>query len=168
MSLRATALILTAAMALSACAQGGLRGGDDAINLNGAQGAFGSVSDPGSIAYFNQIVGDRVLFAVDQSTIDASAMVVLNGQAEWLMTNPEFTALVEGHADEQGTREYNLALGARRAAAVRDYLVSRGVAANRINTISFGKERPLEICSNESCYSQNRRCVTVLSAGAGV
>ena len=129
MSLRATALILTAAMALSACAQGGLRGGDDAINLNGAQGAFGSVSDPGSIAYFNQIVGDRVLFAVDQSTIDASAMVVLNGQAEWLMTNPEFTALVEGHADEQGTREYNLALGARRAAAVRDYLVSRGGCA---------------------------------------
>ena len=168
MSLRATALILTAAMALSACAQGGLRGGDDAINLNGAQGAFGSVSDPGSIAYFNQIVGDRVLFAVDQSTIDASAMVVLDGQAEWLMTNPEFTALVEGHADEQGTREYNLALGARRAAAVRDYLVSRGVAPNRINTISFGKERPLEICSNESCYSQNRRGVTVLSAGAGV
>ena len=168
MSLRATALILTAAMALSACAQGGLRGGDDAINLNGAQGAFGSVSDPGSIAYFNQIVGDRVLFAVDQSTIDASAMVVLNGQAEWLMTNPEFTALVEGHADEQGTREYNLALGARRAAAVRDYLVSRGVAPNRINTISFGKERPLEICSDESCYSQNRRGVTVLGTGAGV
>ena len=168
MSLRATALILTAAMALSACAQGGLRGGDDAINLNSAQGAFGSVSDPSSIAYFNQLVGDRVLFAVDQSTIDASAMAVLDGQAEWLMTNPEFTALVEGHADEQGTREYNLALGARRAAAVRDYLVSRGVAANRINTISFGKERPLEICSNESCYSQNRRGVTVLSAGAGV
>lgn len=168
MSLRATALILTAAMALSACAQGGLRGGDDAINLNGAQGAFGSVSDPGSIAYFNQIVGDRVLFAVDQSTIDASAMVVLDGQAEWLMTNPEFTALVEGHADEQGTREYNLALGARRAAAVRDYLVSRGVAPNRINTISFGKERPLEICSDESCYSQNRRGVTVLGTGAGV
>ena len=168
MSLRATALILTAAMALSACAQGGLRGGDDAINLNGAQGAFGSVSDPGSIAYFNQIVGDRVLFAVDQSAIDASAMVVLNGQAEWLMTNPEFTALVEGHADEQGTREYNLALGARRAAAVRDYLVSRGVAPNRINTISFGKERPLEICSDESCYSHNRRGVTVLGTGAGV
>ena len=168
MSLRATALILTAAMALSACAQGGLRGGDDAINLNGAQGAFGSVSDPGSISYFNQIVGDRVLFAVDQSTIDASAMVVLDGQAEWLMTNPEFTALVEGHADEQGTREYNLALGARRAAAVRDYLVSRGVAPNRINTISFGKERPLEICSDESCYSQNRRGVTVLGTGAGV
>ena len=95
-------------------------------------------------------------------------MAVLDGQAEWLMTNPEFTALVEGHADEQGTREYNLALGARRAAAVRDYLVSLGVAANRINTISFGKERPLEICSNESCYSQNRRGVTVLSAGAGV
>ena len=167
-SFRATALILTAAMALSACAQGGLRDGDDAVNLNSAQGAFGSVSDPRSIAYFNQIVGDRVLVAVDQSSLDGASMSVLDGQAEWLMSNPEFTALVEGHADEQGTREYNLALGARRAAAVRDYLVSRGVAANRINTISFGKERPIEICSDESCYSQNRRAVTVLSAGAGV
>ena len=113
--------------------------------MNGAQasGAFGSVSDPRSIAYFNQIVGDRILFAVDQSTLDATSMATLDGQAQWLMTNPEFIALIEGHADEQGTREYNLALGARRAAAVRDYLVSRGVAANRLNTISYGKERPI-------------------------
>jgi peptidoglycan-associated lipoprotein len=170
MSLRASALILSATLALSACSQGGLFGRDDAINLNGAQGAgaFGSVSDPRSIAYFNQVVGDRVLFAVDQSTLDSSSIAVLDGQAQWLMTNPEFVALIEGHADEQGTREYNLALGARRAAAVRDYLVSRGVAANRLNTISYGKERPLEICSDESCYSQNRRGVTVLTVGAGV
>ena len=79
----------------------------------------------------------------------------------------EYTALIEGHADEQGTREYNLALGARRAASVQAYLISRGVSASRLNTISYGKERPIEICSNESCYAQNRRAVTVLSAGLG-
>lgn len=170
MSLRASALILSATLALSACSQGGLFGRGDAVDLNGAQasGAFGSVSDPRSIAYFNQIVGDRILFAVDQSTLDATSMATLDGQAQWLMTNPEFIALIEGHADEQGTREYNLALGARRAAAVRDYLVSRGVAANRLNTISYGKELPIEICSDESCYRQNRRGVTVLTVGAGV
>jgi peptidoglycan-associated lipoprotein len=170
MSLRTSALILSAALALSACAQGGLRGGNDAVNLNGAlgAGAFGSVSDPRSIAYFNQVVGDRVLFAVDQSTLDPTSRATLDGQAQWLMTNPEFVALIEGHADEQGTREYNLALGARRASAVRDYLVSRGVAANRLNTISYGKERPVEICSDESCYRQNRRGVTVLTVGRGV
>lgn len=167
-SFRATALMLTATLALSACSQGGLFGRDDAVNLDGGQGALGSVSDPGSIAYFNQIVGDRVLFAVDQSTLDGPAMAVLDGQAQWLLTNPEFVALIEGHADEQGTREYNLALGARRAAAVRDYLVSQGVSPDRLNTISYGKERPVEICSDESCYSQNRRGVTVLTAGAGV
>ena len=91
MSLRASALILSATLALSACSQGGLFGRDDAVDLNGAQasGAFGSVSDPRSIAYFNQIVGDRILFAVDQSTLDATSMATLDGQAQWLMTNPE-------------------------------------------------------------------------------
>jgi peptidoglycan-associated lipoprotein len=163
---RASALILTAALALSACAQGGLRDGE-AVNLN-AQGGIGAASDPTSIAYFNQVVGDRVLFAVDQSTLDAQAQATLDGQAQWLMTNTEYSVLIEGHADEQGTREYNLALGARRAAAVRDYLVSQGVPSSRLNTISFGKERPLEICSDESCYRQNRRAVTVVSFGPGV
>jgi peptidoglycan-associated lipoprotein len=162
---RASALILTTALALSACAQGGLRDGD-AVNLN-AQGGLGAASDPTSVAYFNQVVGDRVLFAVDQSTLDAQAQATLDGQAQWLLTNTEYAVLIEGHADEQGTREYNIALGARRAAAVRDYLVSRGVPAGRLNTISFGKERPLEICSDESCYRQNRRAVTVVSFGPG-
>lgn len=162
-SFRATALMLTATLALSACSQGGLFGRDDAVNLDGGQGAFGSVSDPGSIAYFNQIVGDRVLFAVDQSTLDGPAMAVLDGQAQWLLTNPEFVALIEGHADEQGTTDYNLALGARRANAAREYLVSRGVAGNRLKVVSYGKERPIEVCSEESCYARNRRAVTVLS-----
>jgi peptidoglycan-associated lipoprotein len=164
---RASALLLTAALALSACAQGGLNDAN-AVNLNAQQGGIGSASDPSSVAYFNQVVGDRVLFAVDQSTIGPEAQSILNGQAQWLLTNTEYAVLIEGHADEQGTREYNLALGARRASAVRDYLVSQGVPSSRLNTISFGKERPLEICSEESCYSQNRRAVTVVSAGPGV
>ncbi|MEP5200857.1 MAG: OmpA family protein, partial [Paracoccaceae bacterium] len=82
--------------------------------------------------------------------------------------NTAYSALIEGHADEQGTSDYNLALGARRASAVQNYLISRGVAPNRLQTISYGKERPIEICSVESCYMQNRRAVTVITAGAGI
>jgi len=163
---RASALILTAALALSACAQGGLSG-DASGGLNG-QGGLGSASDPTSVAFFNQSIGDRVLFAVDQSTLSTEAQSLLTAQAQWLMTNTAYAVLIEGHADEQGTREYNLALGARRASAVRDFLVSQGVPASRLSTVSYGKERPIEICSDEACYSQNRRAVTVVSAGAGV
>ena len=102
-----------------------------------------------------------------QSTISPEARVVLDAQAQWLNTNTDYNALIEGHADEQGTREYNLALGARRASAVQDFLVTQGVAPNRLQTVTYGKERPLEICSDEACYSQNRRSVTVLGAGLG-
>ena len=123
----------------------------------------GSPSDPRSPAYFQQSVGDRVLFAVDQSTLTSQAQIVLQGQADWLLANADFVATIEGHADEQGTREYNLALGARRANAAREYLISRGVAGTRLTTVSFGKERPIEICSTEKCYSKNRRAVTVLT-----
>jgi peptidoglycan-associated lipoprotein len=163
---RASALLLSAALALSACAQGNLS--NDGAGGIGGPGGIGSASDPTSIAFFNQSIGDRVLFAVDQSTLSSEAQSILAAQAQWLLSNGEYLALVEGHADEQGTREYNLALGARRASAVRDYLVSQGVPASRLSTVSYGKERPLEICSNEACYSQNRRAVTVVSAGAGV
>ncbi len=90
--------------------------------------------------------------------------MTLLGQANWLLENDDYNAVIEGHADEQGTREYNLALGARRASAVKEFLVSRGVAASRLNTVSYGKERPIEICSAEACYAQNRRAVTVLKA----
>ncbi|ABD53893.1 peptidoglycan-associated lipoprotein Pal [Jannaschia sp. CCS1] len=162
--------LLVATLALAACSQGGLNG-DGAIGGAGGAGAggigSGGVGDPTSPVYFNEVVGDRVLFAVDQSTLSSGAQSVLAGQAQWLLSNPEFTALIEGHADEQGTREYNLALGARRAAAVREYLVSQGVPDARLRTISYGKERPLQICSDEACYSQNRRAVTVISAGLG-
>lgn len=155
-------VIIAAVLALGACSNAAKTGGGNAV---GGPGAAGTVSDPSSPAYFQQVVGDRVLFEVDQSTLTPTALTVLQGQASWLMANGGFTAVIEGHADEQGTREYNLALGARRANAVREYLVSRGVAANRLEVVSYGKERPLEICSEEACYAKNRRAVTVLAAG---
>jgi peptidoglycan-associated lipoprotein len=128
--------------------------------------AIGSASDPASPLYFSQTIGDRVLFVVDQSTLTPQAMATLDGQAQWLLTNSSYLAVIEGHADEQGTREYNVALGARRANAVREYLISKGVPASRLRTISYGKERPISLCSDESCYSQNRRAVTVISVGS--
>ena len=177
--MRVIAIALAATLALTACGDRLGRGaGSDAVDLNAAgagAGGFGAggagaggVNDPRSTAYFREIVGDRVLFAVDQSTLSDEARQILTGQAQWMNNNPEYTALVEGHADEQGTREYNLALGGRRANAVRDFLVSQGVSSARLRTISYGKERPLQVCSTEACYSQNRRSVTVLAAGAGV
>jgi peptidoglycan-associated lipoprotein len=157
--------LVVAVLALAACGQGRM-GAGDTTNLNG--NGMAGATDPSSPAFFNQTIGDRVLFAVDQSTLASEGRATLDGQAQWLLTNGEYAALIEGHADEQGTREYNLALGARRAAAVQEYLISRGVPANRLRTISYGKERPLEICSDETCYRQNRRAVSVISVGAGV
>lgn len=123
-------------------------------------------NDPSSPLFFSQTIGDRVLFEVDSSTLTAAGRATLDGQAGWLMTNSDYLAIVEGHADEQGTREYNLALGARRSNAVREYLISQGVPASRLRTISYGKERPIEVCSEESCYAKNRRAVTIISVGA--
>ncbi len=162
--------ILAAALGLAACTNPGRFGsaGDDAAVTQGIGTAgIGSdlASDPTSVAYFQQSVGDRVLFAVDQSTLTEEGKFTLQGQAAWLNSNPDYTAVIEGHADEQGTREYNLALGARRANEARDYLVSQGVDATRLKVVSFGKERPIEICSEESCYAKNRRAVTVLATG---
>ncbi|MBZ8118592.1 peptidoglycan-associated lipoprotein Pal [Roseovarius sp. LXJ103] len=165
MKLIKSTLMLTAALALAACTNPD-RFGDNgnAVDLNSANGGFaGSASDPTSPAYFQQTVGDRILFPVDQFTLTADARATLDGQATWLMTNTDFDAVIEGHADEQGTREYNLALGARRANSVQEYLLSRGVPGNRMRVVSFGKERPIELCSAESCYAQNRRAVTVIS-----
>ncbi len=164
MKLFTKSLLLVGALALAGCTDPGRFGGG-AGGFGDGSGGIGSASDPRSPAYFQQTVGDRVLFAVDQSTLSPEATFVLDGQAQWLMTNPEYTAIIEGHADEQGTREYNVALGARRANAVQEYLVSRGVAANRLRVVSYGKERPIEICSTEVCYAKNRRSVTVVTAG---
>lgn len=125
----------------------------------------GAGLDPATVEFFQQSVGDRVFFETDSSALGGLARQTLNRQAQWLNQNPDVSVTVEGHADERGTREYNLALGARRAEAARAYLVSQGVAASRLRTISFGKERPEALCSAETCWSQNRRSVSVL-AGA--
>ncbi|RCL01084.1 MAG: peptidoglycan-associated lipoprotein [Candidatus Tokpelaia sp. JSC188] len=108
-------------------------------------------------------VGDYVLFDLDSSSIRADAQQILMQQAQWLNHYPEYTITVEGHADERGTREYNLALGQRRAVAVRDYLISQGIASDRMQTISYGKERPVAFCDDVFCWSQNRRAVTVIN-----
>lgn len=174
MQMMTKALMVLAVMGLAACNNPDRFGGgpNDGTGgpLNGtgidSQG-LGGANDPRSVAYFNQTIGDRVFFAVDQSNLSGEATATLQGQANWLNTNTDYAVIVEGHADEQGTREYNLALGARRASAVQNYLISQGVASNRIRTVSYGKERPIEVCSDEACYSRNRRAVTVLSQGAG-
>ena len=119
---------------------------------------------PGSQQDLVVNVGDRVFFDTDQSSLRADARATLQRQAAWLNQYPNVRVTLEGHADERGTREYNLALGARRANAAREYLISRGVAGNRVKVVSYGKERPIEICSEEACYAQNRRAVTVLSS----
>jgi peptidoglycan-associated lipoprotein len=173
MSMVSKSLLLVVAFGLAACNNPNRygAGGADGAGGAGMNGGFvdtnglGDPSNPKSIAYFNQSVGDRVLFPVDQSSLTDEARGVLASQAQWLATNSDYAIIIEGHADEQGTREYNLALGARRAAAVQNYLISQGVPASRMRTISYGKERPIEICSEEACYAKNRRAVTVLSAG---
>ena len=158
-------IILTVSvLGLAACTNSPWSNTND-VDLNGTgTGGVGAL-DQRSPAYFQQAVGDRVLFAVDQSSLSQEAQGTLLAQANWLLANTDYNATIEGHADEQGTREYNLALGARRANAAREFLVSRGVAGSRIKVLSYGKERPLEICSDETCYGKNRRAVTILAGG---
>lgn len=129
------------------------------------QTAGGAGGPPGSPQEFVVAVGDRVFFESDQSDLTPQARGTLDRQAQWLQQWNRYTFTIEGHADERGTREYNIALGARRAQAVRDYLAARGVDPARMRTISYGKERPVAICNDISCWSQNRRAVTVLNAG---
>jgi peptidoglycan-associated lipoprotein len=170
----AKALMLTALLGLAACNNPDRfgAGGADGAGFGGAgaggigTSGLGDPSNPRSAAYFQQTVGDRVFFLVDQSTLTDTARTTLMGQATWLNANPDYAVIIEGHADEQGTREYNLALGARRASAVQDFLISQGVAPSRMRTVSYGKERPVEVCSEEACYAKNRRAVTVLQIGA--
>ncbi|MRX49156.1 OmpA family protein [Paracoccus sp. S-4012] len=115
------------------------------------------------------MAGDTVTFPADQVVLTAEAQLIVARQAEWLTRHRDFRAVIEGHADEQGTREHNLALGARRAASVQQHLVARGIDPGRISTVSYGNERPLEACTDEACFERNRRAVTVVSpAGAGV
>ena len=139
---------------------------------NGIFGKTGSDSDPfanisqSSLEYFSNEVGDTVLFKVNQSVIEPDYREVLNSQAKWIKENSIALVTIEGHADEQGTREYNLALGARRATAVRNYLVSKGVSESKLSVVTYGKERPLRICSEESCWSKNRRAITIIDGSS--
>ena len=152
------AALLVAALAVSACAN---KAAED------AQANAGGMATPGSQQDFVVNVGDRVFFDTDSSDLTAQSRATLDKQAQWLNTYSQYGQFtVEGHADERGTREYNIALGARRAQTVRNYLVSHGIAANRIRTISYGKERPVAVCDDISCWSQNRRAVTVLGVSS--
>ena len=148
------AVLLVAALAISGCAS------KTAEELAGGAGA----AAPGSPQDFVVNVGDRVFFETDSTSLTPQSRSTLDKQAQWLQQYNRYAFTIEGHADERGTREYNLALGARRAASARDYLISRGIAANRMRTVSFGKERPVAVCDDISCWSQNRRAVTVLGA----
>ena len=150
------AAVLAAALAISACAK----------NAEDAQANAAGQATPGSQQDFVVNVGDRVFFESDQTELSPQAIATLEKQAQWLQTYNRYSFTIEGHADERGTREYNIALGARRAQSVRSYLASRGIDANRMRTISYGKERPVAVCNDISCWSQNRRAVTVLNAGA--
>ncbi len=151
----ATAMAL--GLALSACAR---HAADSDLAAAGA--GYGSAG-PGSVQEFNQTVGDRVFFDTDQTDLSPAAQATLDKQAVWLNRYNRYSFIIEGHADERGTREYNFALGAQRAQAVHDYLVAKGVSPARMRTISYGKERPVAVCDDISCWSQNRRAVTVLN-----
>ncbi len=152
--------VLAAALAMGACARNG------AVDANNPALSNASAATPGSQQDFVVNVGDRVFFESDSTELSQQAVGTLEKQAQWLRTYPQYSFLIEGHADERGTREYNIALGARRAQAVRDYLASRGVQGHRMRTISYGKERPVAVCDDISCWSQNRRAVTVLNASS--
>ena len=146
----ATALI--AGLALSACAN---KPASDSLASAGA-------ATPGSQQDFIVNVGDRVFFETDSTELTTQARSTLDKQAQWLSQYGSYAFTIEGHADERGTREYNIALGARRAQTVRDYLAARGIQPSRMRTVSFGKERPVAVCNDISCWSQNRRAVTLL------
>jgi peptidoglycan-associated lipoprotein len=152
------AAVLAAALAISACAN---------KPEENAQANAAGMATPGSQQDFVVNVGDRVFFETDSTELTPQSRATLDKQAQWLTQYSQYGQFtVEGHADERGTREYNIALGARRAQTVRDYLASRGISASRMRTISYGKERPVAVCNDISCWSQNRRAVTVLNASS--
>ena len=158
-------IAIAAVTALAACSSTSDTGSGSGASSQSEPAPSAAQTGPArdSVEYFNTSVGDRVFFALDKFDLSASAQATLRGQAAWLNQNPSRTIVVEGHADERGTREYNLALGERRASAVKDYLVSLGVPSGRVRILSYGKERPVCTQSAESCWSQNRRGVSVVN-----
>jgi len=149
------AAVLAVALSMGACA-----------NKNMGTDAMASTATPGSQQDFVVNVGDRVFFESDQTDLSPQAVATLEKQIQWLQAYPRYTFTIEGHADERGTREYNIALGARRAQSVRTYMQAHGIDPSRMRTISYGKERPVAVCNDISCWSQNRRAVTVLNASS--
>ena len=152
------AAVVAAALSMGACA--------NKNPMDGRGGGMAGAATPGSQQDFVVNVGDRVFFESDQTSLSPQAITTLEKQARWLQTYNRYSFTVEGHADERGTREYNIALGARRAQTVRSFLASRGIDPGRMRTISYGKERPVAVCNDISCWSQNRRAVTVLNASS--
>jgi len=153
--------VLAAFLFLAACSSNPNSSSQTAGGANA--GGAATMATPGSREDFIQNVGDRVFFDFDKSNIKPEGTTTLQRQAAWLQKYPNVTVTIEGHCDERGTREYNLALGERRATAVKNALVALGIPANRIQTISYGKERPAVVGSNEAAWAQNRRGVTVIN-----
>ena len=171
-------IVLAAVTFLGACASASEEGssvigdGNKVISAKPAEsyttpiGKAMPQNDPGSQEDLEATVGARTFFALNKHKLGEKARATLDGQGAWLNANPSVNVTIEGHCDERGTRDYNLALGDRRANAVKDYLVMLGIQANRIRTISYGKERPRALGSNEAAWAQNRRSETTVS-GAG-
>jgi peptidoglycan-associated lipoprotein len=165
MNLRSLSVLAAAVLLLAACKQSP----DNSSNTTGGAGAATTASSApsgpakGSREDFIQNVGDRVFFDFDHSDIKPEGQQTLQRQATWLKQYPSVTVTVEGHCDERGTREYNLALGNRRANAVKNALVALGIPANRVQTISYGKDRPIVVGSNEAAWAQNRVGITVIN-----
>lgn len=161
--LKKLAVIAAVALSLGACARTGTEDGAGA----GGAGRYGAgQAAPGSPQDFAQNAGDRIFFETDSVELTPTAVATLDKQAAWLQRYTNHSILMEGHADERGTREYNFALGAQRAQAARDYLTTKGISSTRFRTTSYGKERPVAVCNDISCWSQNRRAVTVLGGAS--
>ena len=169
MSLRSLSFVAASLLLLAACAE--TPSDQGAAAGSGGQGAgsatAGTQIAPGSDRDFIVNVGDRVFFDYDKHNVRNDQRAQLEKQAAWLKRYPQVQVTIEGHADERGTREYNLALGERRANSAKDFLVANGIAANRVRVISYGKERPVALGHDEASWAQNRRAVTVITSGAG-
>jgi peptidoglycan-associated lipoprotein len=146
-------------LALAACSK------KNTPDLEAGSGGIGQAR-PGSEQDFATNVGDRIYFIVDTSDLTPEGQEILTKQAQWLQQYSNVVVQVEGHSDERGTREYNIALSARRATATREFLIAQGINPKRISSIAYGKERPAALCDAEQCWTQNRRAVTVITGGA--
>ncbi len=165
-------LALGLALSLAACSKKNATAGLGADGLGDGSGdrssglAGSAAQVPGSEEDFAANVGDRVFFGNDETNLNEESKAALMKQAAWLQEYPGVDIQIEGHADERGTREYNISLSAKRATNVRNFLISQGVSAKRVSSIAYGKEKPAQLCDAEECWSQNRRAVTVITSGA--